>query len=204
MLRCCSALSRLVNLKSNEEVEPMSDQNHYKIRVVPYNLEWPLEFEKEKEKLLEILGPHVVTIEHIGSTSVPNQAAKPIIDMFAAVHTLLNEAFYEDLLGNSCYRYIETGMIQRHLFAREFAGTRTHHLHILPFEGFYERKELLFRDYLRVHPELVKEYCELKRILAEQYYLDPDGYTRAKTAFIQRIDDLARIERGLPLQNVWE
>ncbi|MBB6670382.1 hypothetical protein H7C19_06745 [Cohnella nanjingensis] len=41
-------------------------------------------------------------------------------------------------------------------------------------------------------------------MLAEQYDSDPDGYTRAKTAFIQRVDDLARTERGLPLQKVWD
>ncbi|WP_420852159.1 GrpB family protein [Paenibacillus hamazuiensis] len=63
---------------------------------------------------------------------------------------------------------------------------------------------MLFSDYIPVHPELVKEYGELKRKLAEQYDSDPDGYTRAKTAFIQRVHDLARMERGLPLENVWE
>lgn len=55
-------------------------------------------------------------------------------------------------------------MTGRHLFAKEFAGERTRHLHILPIEGFHERKELLFRDYLRKHPDLVKEYGELKHV----------------------------------------
>ncbi|MCC3373736.1 GrpB family protein [Cohnella sp. REN36] len=182
----------------------MDAQNHYLVHVIPYRSDWSLEFEKEKERLLGILAPHVVAIEHTGSTSIPNQEAKPIIDIFAAVHTLLNEQVYENLLIHSGYRYIETGMTGRHFFAKEYAGARTHHLHILPLEGFYERKEFLFRDYLRAHPEFVKEYGELKRMLAEQYDSDPDGYTRAKTAFIQRVDDLARTERGLPLQNVWE
>ncbi|SHE14055.1 dephospho-CoA kinase/protein folding accessory domain-containing protein [Chlamydia abortus] len=182
----------------------MSDQNHYVVKVVPYSTEWPQQFEKEKDRLLEILAPHTATLEHIGSTSIPHQDAKPIIDMFAAVDTLLKETVYEDLLNHLGYHYIETGMTGRHLFVRELAGTRTHHLHILPIEGFYERNELLFRDYLRAHPDLVKEYGELKRVLAEQYHSDSDGYTRAKTAFIQRVVDLARTERGLPLQEVWD
>lgn len=182
----------------------MSEQNHYEVKVVPYRSEWSLEFENEKVRLLEILSPHIVTIEHSGSTSIPNQEAKPIIDMFAAVHTLQNESVYEDLLSNSDYRYVATGMIGRHLFAKEFAGERTHHLHILPIEGFFERNELLFRDYLRAHPDLVKEYSVLKHLLAEQYHSDPEGYTRAKTAFIQYVVDLARTKRGLPLQKVWE
>lgn len=182
----------------------MSAQNHYRVNIVPYNVNWPLEFEKEKQRLLEMPDSHFVAIEHTGSTSVPNQAAKPIIDMYAGVPNLLDVEVYVGLLRNSDYFYVETGMTGRHLFAKEIAGVRTHHLHILPIEGFYERKELLFRDYLREHPDLVKEYGELKHALAKQYHSDPDGYTRAKTAFIQRVDDLARIERGLPLINVWD
>lgn len=180
----------------------MSEQNV--VKVVPYSSEWPLKFEDEKARLLEILASHIVIIEHCGSTSIPNQDAKPNIDMFAAVHTLQNESIYVDLLKNAYYRYVETGMIGRHLFVKESAGERTHHLHILPIEGFYDRNELLFRDYLRTHPYLVKEYSELKRLLAEQYHSDPEGYTRAKTEFIQCVVDLARTERGLPLQKVWE
>ncbi|GIO29521.1 MULTISPECIES: GrpB family protein [Paenibacillus] len=182
----------------------MSAPQHYAVKVVPYRSDWSTEFEKEKARLLEILAPHVVTIEHTGSTSIPDQDAKPIIDISAAVHTLLDEQIYGDLLSHSGYRYIDTGMTGRHFFVKEHEGARTHHLHIFPLEGFYERNELLFRDYLRAHPEFVKEYGELKRTLAEQYHSDPDGYTRAKTAFIQRVVDLARTERGLPLQNVWE
>ncbi|MDF2959754.1 MAG: hypothetical protein K0S39_1489 [Paenibacillus sp.] len=182
----------------------MSEQNHYVVKVVPYSSDWPLEFEKEKKLLLVVLAPHIVTIEHTGSTSIPDQEAKPIIDMFAAVHSLLNESVYADILSSSGYQYAETGMIGRHLFVKEFLGTRTHHLHILPIEGFYERNELLFRDYLRSHSNLVKEYGELKRLLAKQYHSDPEGYTRAKTAFIQHVVDLARTEQGLPLQNVWD
>jgi GrpB-like predicted nucleotidyltransferase (UPF0157 family) len=181
----------------------MSAKQNNLVNVVPYSSDWTLEFEKEKERLLEILAPHVVTIEHTGSTSIPNQDAKPIIDISAAVHTLLDKQVYENLLSNSGYRYIGAFKIGRHFFAKEHAGARTHHLHIFPLEGFHERNELLFRDYLRAHPDFVKEYGELKRVLAEQYHSDPEGYTRAKTAFIQRVVDLARIERKLPIQNVW-
>lgn len=66
----------------------MSEQNHYIVKVVSYNSKWPLEYEKEKQRLLDILDSNIFTIEHTGSTSIPNQEAKPIIDMFAGVHTL--------------------------------------------------------------------------------------------------------------------
>lgn len=182
----------------------MPEQNRYAIKIVPYDSKWPLKFEAEKQELLHIPEANIVAIEHTGSTSVPSLAAKPIIDMFAGVHSLHNKAVYENLLSQLGYHYMETGMTGRHLFAKECGGERTHHLHILPIEGLYERKEILFRDYLRKHPALSEEYGELKYALSQQYHSDPEGYTRAKTAFIQRVDDLARIERGLPLQNVWE
>ncbi|WP_233532183.1 GNAT family N-acetyltransferase [Paenibacillus alkalitolerans] len=175
-----------------------------KIEVVPYNPNWPLQFEQEKARLLEILHPKLVAIEHTGSTSVPRVDAKPIIDIFAAVRPFEESSVYAELLRESGYQLIETGMYGRYLFVKQSNGTRTHHLHILPEEGFYERNEFLFRDYLRAHPELVEEYGELKRNLSQQYSTDPEGYTRAKTSFIQRVVDRAREERGLPLQNVWE
>lgn len=179
-------------------------QNRYEVKIVPYRSKWPLEFEEEKQRLLHILGANIVAIEHVGSTSIPELDAKPIIDMFAGVHTLLHVEAYANLLRNSGYCHVETGMTGRHFFAKESEGERTHHLHILPIEGWNDRKELLFRDYLRKHPELVKEYAELKNRLAQQYHSDPESYTRAKTAFIQRVDDLARSERGLSLRNVWD
>jgi len=56
--------------------------------------------------LLEILAPHTVTIEHASSNTIPNQAVKPIIDMFASVQTLLNKQVYADLFSNSGYHYL--------------------------------------------------------------------------------------------------
>lgn len=84
-------------------------------------------------------------------------------------------------------------------------GTWTHNIHILPFDdGFYARNEFLLRDYLREHPELVREYGEMKRRSAQYDGMTMEQYTRSKTEFIQAVVDAARTEKGLPLQNVWE
>jgi GrpB-like predicted nucleotidyltransferase (UPF0157 family) len=56
---------------------------------------------------------------------------------------------------------------------------------------------------LTEHPELVREYGELKKRAAKKFGTDLEGYTRSKTEFIQKAADAARTERGLPLQNVW-
>lgn len=93
----------------------------------------------------------------------------------------------------------------RYLFAKYTDGTWTHNIHILPYDdGFYDRNEFLLRDYLREHPELVREYGEIKRRSAQFEGMTMEQYTRSKTEFIQAVVDAARTEKGLPLQNVWE
>ncbi|WP_165972131.1 GrpB family protein [Paenibacillus piri] len=182
----------------------MSEQSRKPMSIVPYNPDWALEYKREQERLLNALSPRIATMEHVGSTSIPNQAAKPVIDMFAAFHTLEAPSVYSRLLKDLGYSYTDAGMTGRHLFVKKSGGARTHHLHMLPSEHFYERNELLFRDYLRAHPESVSAYGELKLSLMRQFSLDPEAYTRAKTDFIQQIVDRARTEKGLPLQSVWE
>ncbi|MBD2867460.1 GrpB family protein [Paenibacillus arenilitoris] len=182
----------------------MTEQEVQQIVVVPFDPDWSRQFERERGIVSEALGPALAAVEHTGSTAIPNQAAKPIIDMFAAVRPFAEASVYADKLSPAGYSYVETGMEGRYLFAKKRGGVRTGHLHILPLEGFYERNELLFRDYLRAHPDFVRQYGELKQRLAEQFPSDGEQYTRAKTAFIQQVVDLARQEKGLPWQNVWE
>ncbi|WNQ10114.1 GrpB family protein [Paenibacillus aurantius] len=182
----------------------MPDDQPYPVTVVPYRNEWPREYEKERVRLINLPLPHLVTIEHGGSTSIPGLAAKPIIDLFAALLPFGEEALYRDLLASLGYRPVSTGMANRHLFRRTSQGAPSHHLHLLPFEGFYERNELLFRDFLLAHPEWVPEYAEVKRRLAAEFPDDPEAYTLAKTAFIQEVVDRARTERGLRISKVWE
>lgn len=181
----------------------MTNPNRYSIHIEPYNPEWAREFDRESSRLLGLLAPNIVRIEHGGSTAVPGLAAKPVIDLFAAAAQLLSESEYTLRLDGTGYRYVETGMTGRLLFVKETGESRTHHLHLLPAEGFSLRNELLFRDYLRKHSEWVEAYALLKRDLAERYPEDPDMYTRAKTGLIQQVIDLARAELGLPLLDVW-
>ena len=174
------------------------------IEIVAYNPDWIHIFEDEKELLLTLFGSRVIIIEHIGSTAIPHQHAKPIIDLFIGVSPFQELAFYSNVLNPKEYFYMATGMTGRYLFQKYIDGIWTHNLHILSYdEEFYIRNEILFRDYLRTHPELVVQYGELKRQLMVKYGL-VEEYTRAKTGFIQTVIDSARKERGLPSQNVWE
>jgi len=175
-----------------------------RVKVVEYNSEWVRIFEIEKGVLIKLLGPDVKAVEHVGSTSIPNQSAKPIIDIFVGVLQFNELKYYKRKLSGKEYAYINTGMKGRYLFEKHENGVWTHNIHILPFDDeFYIRNEILFRNYLRTHPVYIKEYSDLKELIIKKNVADTE-YTRMKTEFIQKIVDAARSDKGLPLTNVWE
>lgn len=174
------------------------------VEVVAYDPAWPEIYAAERALLLSLAQPHIVALEHIGSTAVPGLRSKPVIDMMAAVLSLHDSAALLAALASADYGLIETGMRNR-LFLRKQAGpaAQVFHLHIVERATWDERKERLMRDYLLAHPEAVEAYGALKDTLAVTYAYDPEAYTKAKTAFIQGIVDAARAERGLPPIDVW-
>jgi GrpB-like predicted nucleotidyltransferase (UPF0157 family) len=171
------------------------------VEVVAYNPDWPTIYKTERALLLATTS-EFVAIEHVGSTAVPGQRSKPIIDMMAAVTSLQEVDELLEQLNKLNYHVLETGM-QNRLFLRKETG-QVFHLHIVEHATWDERKERLMRDYLLAHPEAVKAYGELKDTLAAQYSQDSLAYTKAKTAFIQDIMDKVMNARGLPRVNVWE
>jgi len=181
------------------------DQAAARVRVVPPDPAWSEVYQSERAALTGRVGELFVALEHIGSTAVPGLEAKPVIDMMAAVRTLEDGERAAELLRPLGYQPRETGMPRR-IFLQKQDGQRglRFHLHIVEHATWGERNERLLRDYLLAHPEDAAAYGALKRALAEQYADDPDGYTRAKTAFIQEVVDRARRAAGLPPVPVWE
>ncbi|WPU91550.1 GrpB family protein [Mucilaginibacter sabulilitoris] len=177
-------------------------QDHFEI--VEYDPGWKLSFLAEREQIKNY--PFAtVAIEHVGSTAIPGQWAKPVIDIFVAVSVLEDISYYESILLKPHYYFVNTGMSGRFLFAKYTNGIWTHNLHILPYaESFYSRNEFLFLDYLKKDNDLIIRYGKLKKKLRENPDLSIAEYTRLKTDFIQEVVDLARKEKGLPLENVWE
>jgi GrpB-like predicted nucleotidyltransferase (UPF0157 family) len=163
-----------------------------------YNPRWPELYEAEKARLLDALGPAVAGIEHMGSTSVPGLGAKPIIDIMLGVRNLDDAQAFIEPLARLGYEYrpeFETSIPDRRFFRRIETNVRTHHLHVVEMGGAFWERHLLFRDYLRTHPETAQAYEALKRDLAARYAHDRDAYTESKTAFIQQIEAQARAER---------
>jgi GrpB-like predicted nucleotidyltransferase (UPF0157 family) len=182
-----------------------------RVEVVPYCADWSRLFEEEKTHLLSCLPPGIVRrIEHFGSTSVPGLAAKPVVDMLVEVSSLdETRRTASPILEDRGYDYFwrptygDDGPPWYAWFIRrDTKGVRTHHIHMVEntpeFAGHWER--LLFRDYLRMHPETAAEYGALKLRLAREYPDDRVEYTRAKGEFIMRVTDLAKAEaKRLPI-----
>ncbi len=160
------------------------------IEILPYDPGWPLQYEEARREILSAIGEFVLRIEHIGSTAVPGLAAKPVIDILAGVHSLQHAPAFLPPLSSLGYTYVpehEDIFPERRYLHRIAGGAHTHHLHIVEAQSEFFRVQLLFRDYLRSHPEEAQRYAELKYHLARQYRLDREAYTEAKTAFIKNI-----------------
>lgn len=171
------------------------------IEVVPWNPGWPVLYEVEARRLMAMT-PGFAGIEHIGSTAVPGLAAKPVIDIMAHVASLRDvEGLMPGLWGLD-YAPADSGTRDRLHFRR--SGRPGWHLHVVETSGWTSRKERLFRDALRADAAAAAAYGALKIGLAAQFRDDAEGYTRAKTAFIQQVMDGVRAKMGLPPEPVWD
>lgn len=171
------------------------------IEIEPYQSSWPLVFAAEAAELRGI-APVLSVLEHIGSTAVPGLAAKPVIDMMAAVEALEAVTPVLPALGKRGYALVETGMRDRLFLHRP--GAPGVNLHIVTLASWPERNERLMRDALTADPMAAADYAALKRRLAETHGGDIAAYTRAKTDFVQGIINAARDRLGLPRGPVWE
>jgi GrpB-like predicted nucleotidyltransferase (UPF0157 family) len=165
------------------------------IYIVEYDPRWPALYEAEGARVREALGEMVQRIEHIGSTAVPGLDAKPIIDIQLAVESVdeaqrLAVAPLE-AIGYTYWAFRSHG--EHLVLVRGLPpnGPRTHHLHIVSVESA-DWECVLFRDYLRAHPDEAARYTALKRDLAVRFRADREAYTAGKTEFVQRITALAK------------
>ncbi|MEO8402098.1 MAG: GrpB family protein [Gammaproteobacteria bacterium] len=161
------------------------------IYLSPYNPEWPDLFAAEKELLLRFAGQYIAVIEHIGSTAIPSISAKPVIDIMIGVNKLsdvTDEAI--QALEKQGYNYIKKYEIEmpyrRYFQKNDSQGNRTHQIHLVKIHGDFWNRHLLFRDFLRTHPEDAKNYEKLKLDLANKFD-DTNEYAKAKTDFCNKI-----------------
>ena len=153
------------------------------IRIDPHDDGWRREFERRAAALSAALGPVAQRIDHIGSTAVPDLDAKPTIDIQISVDDVEDLDRYRSTIERIGYVFHERSLQETdHRFFS--APGRKAHLHICPAGSDWERRHILFRDYLRTHPDAVDRYADVKHQLAGRYRTERDQYADAKTEFI--------------------
>lgn len=173
------------------------------IEIVDYDPRWPASAADTIAELANALPGVFPAIEHIGSTAVPGLAAKPVIDLMAAVEDLDTVAPHDNALAELGFLPHDNGMRDRLLYVRKQGDVWTHILHVVTLASWPTRNQRILRDYLREHPQDAARYAELKRAIVAAG-TDPADYAAAKTELIQELTDRARTELGLPLVDVWE
>lgn len=172
------------------------------IVIVTYNPQWKHLFKQEATHIREVLGKYIINrIEHCGSTAVPGLAAKPIIDLFVEVRSLIEaKQVAVSRLESLGYNYwLDNPDPQRMFFVKGLPpnSPRTHHLHLVEVGSNILSKHLMFRDYLCQHPDEAARYAELKYDLARRFSSDREAYTKGKTDYIQSVMEKARMELEL-------
>jgi GrpB-like predicted nucleotidyltransferase (UPF0157 family) len=166
------------------------------IEIVPYDPFWPMRFQEELDGLRRVLAAWLAgPIEHIGSTAIPGLAAKPVIDILAAVATLEGSQPAIAAAAELGYHYAPYQPHLEHWFCKPSPASRTHHLHLVPVGSPQWHGPIAFRDYVRAHWDVAVEYEALKCRLAAEHRLDREAYTQAKRPFIAAVTAVA-LETG--------
>lgn len=186
-----------------------------KIEIVDYNPKWENDFIEEKNNLLRSLNKFNPIIEHIGSTSIKNLGAKPIIDIiigfekFEQLDLISNEMLS---LNFTYYRIYNNVMPERRFFVKleksdtlpnlkyfdegdispkSIGYTPKVHCHCTTINNDFWKRHLAFRNYLIHNNNIKDDYNNLKRELAKRDWENPNDYTDAKTNFIKSIEQKA-------------
>ncbi len=157
--------------------------------IIPYDVTWPEQFQRLALPLRIALGSVALRIDHIGSTSILQLAAKPIIDIQISVVDFEPLDAYQLPLEGLGYLFRADNPNRTQRYFRESPGHPRVHIHVMPAGSFGEQFALLFRDYLRMHPDVAAEYAEVKIGLALRYLLveERELYTNAKAPFIWKV-----------------
>jgi GrpB-like predicted nucleotidyltransferase (UPF0157 family) len=177
--------------------EPRVDRRrHDPIAIVPYDGGWPATFDRQRSRVEPALRPWIVgPVEHIGSTSIPGMAAKPIIDMLARVPDYQQTDGIVEAMSSIGWTHApepSDEQARKWSFCFPDIAWRTHHLHIFEANPNSWQSLLTFRDHMRTHPDDAAEYGRLKTLLAAADAHDRPRYRAGKAPFIQGL--LKRLE----------
>ena len=161
---------------------------------------WQARGEQERRLLEARLAPLLISrVEHVGSTAVPGLAAKPILDLQAAVADLSIAPHVAEVLAPEGWHYVAPDLDQRpwrRFFVKVSDDRRVAHLHVMTSGTARWAEQLAFRDALRADASLANAYAALKRRLAAQHAADREAYAVAKSEFVHAALARSAAERG--------
>lgn len=172
--------------------------------VVEYDEAWPEIFQRLHSNIWPLVADFASSIEHVGSTSVPGLAAKPVIDMSVVVGSEAEVRLAIDRLATVGYLHRGNLGIEGREAFHSPAGSPTHHLYVCLEGSLGLQNHLAVRNYLRAHPEMAQAYGELKKKLAREFPSDIETYIEGKTDLLLGVlreaglhpDRLKTIEAG--------
>jgi ATP adenylyltransferase len=157
-----------------------------RVELVPSDPEWPARYRREADRIAKALGPTALRIEHVGSTSVPGLAAKPVIDIQVSVASFEPSEAYAGPLSALGYEHDPDPEEPQHrIFGLSEDGRHRFHVHVCEAGSDWEGRHLGFREALRSDPDLRARYLAEKRRAAGLHPNDSLAYAEEKTAFIR-------------------
>lgn len=163
----------------------MIGSENWNIVVIPYNPDWVEEFKKIENELLVAIQHDIVSIEHVGSTSVEGLHAKPIIDIDIVVE---NDKFsiVKQRLKEIDYEHVgDLGIVSREAFSyKNKEHLMEHHLYVCTKESSELKRHITFRNYLRLHADERDRYGKIKIEMAKKFPHDIDNYLLGKESVI--------------------
>ena len=188
-----------MELASDEDLQqvrigPLTPHNA-PIELAEYDPEWPALFEREADRIRTALGGAALRVEHVGSTSVPGLAAKPIVDILLVVADSADEPSYRPALEAAGYvlRVREPDWFEHRLFKGPDTDVN---LHVFSDGATENDQMLIFRDWLRRSAADRELYERTKRELASRTWRHVQHYATAKSAVVQEILGRARRARA--------
>ena len=171
----------------NESLSNMTSEELWQlfpIQLVKHDEGWKKQYENEK-RMLESILPNSVLLSHIGSTAIRGICAKPIVDILAEADACIFADIKKILLNNGyiCMSESSTRISFNKGYTPKGFAKKVFHLHL---REYGDNDELYFRDYMNENPALARQYEELKLSLLKPYEHDRDGYTDAKSNFVNK------------------
>jgi GrpB-like predicted nucleotidyltransferase (UPF0157 family) len=174
---------------SNVLIAMHKDSEPYTVE--KYNSEWASWFEQLRSFFESKLDPHVLWIEHVGSTSIPGIIAKPIIDFDIVIRISDFEEIKSKLEAIGYTHQGDQGIPEREAFALQNLELKErlppHHLYVCDINSKELHRHIAFRDYLCEHPEDAKKYSEIKVCLIKEQSFDRELYIECKDHLVQEI-----------------